>query len=124
MDTVLVIALLIVVLALATNTFKIANEDERLAVFSMGRFLAYKGPGLVLVMPFMQQVHKIRLGDIGVLTSRDFATFDNVAIPVNNTNGLREGEAVRISDFDGFEPRLVASSVPAPTMCPKCGHKF
>lgn len=124
MDSLIVIALVVLILILSTNTFRLANEGERLAVFSMGRFEAFKGPGLIIVAPFIQRVHRLKLGDIGVLTNPEFAKFDNVDIPVRNTDGLRQGDAVRIDGFDGFEPRLVASSIPAATMCPKCGHKF
>ncbi len=44
----LVIGVLVVYLALS---IRIANENERFAVFVLGRFAGYKGPGLVLKMP-------------------------------------------------------------------------
>ena len=115
---------LIVVIVILYNSIRIAGESERFAVFVLGRFQAYKGPGLVLITPYTQKVHRLRVGDVGVLTSSEFARFGTVDIPVRNVETLRQGQAVRIDGFDGVEPRLVASSVPAKTMCPNCGHSF
>ncbi|MGB5331692.1 MAG: hypothetical protein WBN05_04045, partial [Woeseiaceae bacterium] len=74
--------------------------------------------------PYTQQVHKLKVGDIGVLTSSEFARFGTVDIPISKVGSLRQGQAVRIDGFDGVEPRLVASTIPAKTICPNCGHNF
>jgi len=123
-DLFIYLALFIIVTILLVNSLKIANESERFAVFILGRFQAFKGPGLVLITPYTQKVHRLKVGDIGVLTSSEFARFDTVDIPVSNVGSLRQGQAVRIDGFDGVEPRLSASSVSAKTICPNCGHNF
>ena len=123
-DLFVYLALFVVVTVFLMNSIKIANESERFAVFFLGRFQAFKGPGLILITPYTQQVHRLKVGDIGVLTSSEFARFDAVDIPVSNVASLRQGQPVRIDGFDGVEPRLVASSVPAKTICPNCGHNF
>lgn len=118
------LVLMIIVTGFLVSTLKIAQESERFAVFVLGRFHSFKGPGLILITPYTQQVHRLKVGDVGVLTSPEFARFDTIDIPVSNVGSLRQGQAVRIEGFDGVEPRIVASSVPAPTICPSCGHKF
>ncbi len=123
-DSAYVLVLTIFVIVVLYRTIRIAAEGERFAVFLLGRFQTFKGPGLVIVLPGPQQAHRLRVGDIGVLTSSEFARFGEVDIPVRNTGSLRQGQAVRIDGFDGVEPRLAASSVPAETICPNCGHQF
>lgn len=123
-DLFVYLAIFIIVMVFLVNSLKIANESERFAVFVLGRFQAFKGPGLVLITPYSQKVHRLKVGDIGVLTSSEFARFDMVDIPVSNVGSLRQGQSVRIDGFDGVEPRLAASSVPAKTICPNCGHNF
>lgn len=121
---VLMIVVLLVAIVFLASALKIANESERFAVFLLGRFQFFKGPGLVILAPATQKAHRLRVGDVGTLTSAEFANFGGVDIPVTNTESLRQGQAVRIDGFDGVEPRIVASSVPAKTMCPSCGHQF
>jgi len=123
-DSLIFLILAIFVTVVLYRSFKIAEESERFAVFVLGKFQAFKGPGLVIIAPDIQRAHRLRIGDIGTLTSSQFARFDETDIPVSNVGSLRHGEAVRIDGFDGVEPRLVASSVPAKTICPNCGHNF
>lgn len=118
------IVTLLVAIGFVASALRIANESERFAVFLLGRFQFFQGPGLVLIMPFTQKAHRLKVGDVGTLVSPEFASFAGVDIPVSNTGSLRQGQAVRIDGFDGVEPRIVASSAPAKTMCPNCGHQF
>ncbi len=123
-DLLIFVLLFLVFLFGLMGAFRIANESERFAVFVLGRFHSYKGPGLVIISPSITKVARLKIGDIGTLTSSEFARFGEIDIPVSNTDSLKQGQAVRIDGFDGVEPRLVASSIPAKTMCPKCGHSF
>ena len=106
------------------KSIEIAGESERFAVFSLGRFHAFAGPGLVLIIPFTQQAHRLKVGDIGVVTGSKFARFGAFDIPISNAGSWQPNQSVRIDGFDGVEPRLVASSLPDTTVCPSCGHSF
>lgn len=122
----LVPALLIALLAivLITMSLKIAREDERFAVFTLGRFAGFSGPGLVVAAPFVTQLCVLKVGDLGVMTGAEFAKFGDTDIPVKNTHSLRTGQAVCIDGFDGTEPRIVSSSARPMNQCPNCGHQF
>ena len=123
-DLIVYLAFFVVFTIFLMNSIKIAHESERFAVFILGRFQAFRGPGLILITPYTQQAHRLKVGDIGVLSSLEFARFHSVDIPVSNVESLRPGQSVRIDGFDGVEPRLVASSIPAKTIRPNCGHNF
>lgn len=50
------VAVIVVLLfALATQMFKVLREYERGVVFFLGRFQEVKGPGLIILIPFIQQ---------------------------------------------------------------------
>jgi regulator of protease activity HflC (stomatin/prohibitin superfamily) len=52
------IILLIIILAKAINTVR---EDQRLAIFRLGRFFTIAGPGLVLLIPVVDKGVKVNL---------------------------------------------------------------
>ena len=114
----------LIIMVILYQSIVIVAENERVAVFFLGRFQAYKGPGLVFVTPHTQKIVRLKVGDIGVLSNAEFARFDDMDIPVQDVGSLRQGQAVRIERFDGVQPRLAASNLPAQTICPNCGHKF
>ena len=116
------LALLLVTIVLA-KSIKVAHESERFAIFLMGRFVGYKGPGLVIKTHNMRAI-RLKVGDIGTLISHEFAKFDDTDIPVSRVNLLQVGDPVRIDGFDDDGPRLVKSSVPPKTRCPNCGQEF
>ncbi|WP_425402598.1 slipin family protein [Halofilum ochraceum] len=64
--------------------FHILREYERGVIFLLGRFQRVKGPGLIIVIPFIQQIEKV---DLRVITmdvpSQDVISQDNVSVKVN-----------------------------------------
>ncbi len=113
--------------ALATvvlySSIRIAQENERFAVFMMGRFAGYKGPGLVFKSSATRLV-RLKVGDIGTVTGHEFAKFGDDDIPIKNLSSFEVGDPVRIDRFDGTEPRVEKTSIAPKTLCPKCGHEF
>ncbi len=49
----------IIALVLIKSTFKILREYERAVVFQLGRFQQVKGPGPVLLIPFIQEMVRV-----------------------------------------------------------------
>ncbi len=114
----------LLVMIIIAKSVLIVGESQRFAVFRLGRFNAYVGPGLVLVMPFLDRAIRLKVGDIGELISTEFATFSDVQIPVSSIGSLRAGSSVRIAAFDKSGPQLEAALVGSSNRCPKCGHEY
>jgi regulator of protease activity HflC (stomatin/prohibitin superfamily) len=71
-----------VVLILAS--VKILFEYERAVVFTLGRFQRVKGPGLVLLIPFLQQMTRVDLRiQVIEIPSQDVISRDNVSMKVD-----------------------------------------
>lgn len=70
--------------ALLWTSFRILREYERGVVFQLGRFWKVKGPGLVIVIPGLQQMVRV---DLRVVTMdvepQDVISRDNVSVKVN-----------------------------------------
>ncbi len=78
-----VVALLLVV-TLAKATVKILREYERAVVFTLGRFQKVKGPGLVLMMPFFQEMVRVDLRtQVIEIPTQDVISHDNVSMKVD-----------------------------------------
>ncbi|HUG57349.1 MAG TPA: slipin family protein [Candidimonas sp.] len=79
------LSVIIVVLLLVTfNAIKILREYQRGVIFTLGRFSKVKGPGLIFVIPVVQQMVRV---DLRVVTmdvpSQDVISRDNVSVKVN-----------------------------------------
>ena len=56
-----IVIIVILCLIFIPAAIKIAREYERLAVFRLGRFVGVKGPGLLVLIPFVDRVIKVNL---------------------------------------------------------------
>jgi regulator of protease activity HflC (stomatin/prohibitin superfamily) len=74
----------IVVFALITKSVKILREYERAVVFTLGRFQRVKGPGLVMLLPFFQEMVRVDLRiQVIEIPSQDVISHDNVSMKVD-----------------------------------------
>lgn len=77
------IALLLLVILLV-SAVRILREYERGVVFMLGRFYKVKGPGLILVIPAIQQMVRVELRTVVMdVPSQDVISRDNVSVKVN-----------------------------------------
>jgi len=77
----IIVAALIVLLS---NMIKILKEYERGVVFFLGRFQRVKGPGLIILIPFLQKMVKVDLRVIVLdVPTQDVISRDNVSVKVN-----------------------------------------
>lgn len=75
---------LIPLIALAAASIRILREYERGVVFLLGRFWRVKGPGLILVIPIVQQMVRVDLRTVVMdVPSQDVISRDNVSVKVN-----------------------------------------
>ncbi|MFJ1268748.1 slipin family protein [Legionella lytica] len=76
--------LLAAIVLLFISAVKVFREYERGVVFMLGRFWRVKGPGLVLIIPVIQQVVWVDLRTIVMdVPSQDVISKDNVSVRVN-----------------------------------------
>ncbi len=74
----------LLLLFLIASSIRIFREYERGVVFMLGRFWKVKGPGLVLIIPVVQQVVRIDLRTIVLdVPPQDIITRDNVSVKVS-----------------------------------------
>jgi regulator of protease activity HflC (stomatin/prohibitin superfamily) len=71
-------------LALALTIFRVLREYERGVIFLLGRFYKVKGPGLIIVIPVIQQIVRVDLRTIVMdVPTQDVISHDNVSVKVN-----------------------------------------
>jgi regulator of protease activity HflC (stomatin/prohibitin superfamily) len=97
-----VIALL--VLALVLSAIRVLREYERGVVFTLGRFSGVKGPGLILLIPVVQQMVRVDLRMIVMdVPSQDVISKDNVSVKVNAVVYFRvidsDKSVIEVEDF-------------------------
>ncbi|MDH5394486.1 MAG: slipin family protein [Gammaproteobacteria bacterium] len=69
---------------LFASAIRILREYERGVIFLLGRFWKVKGPGFILVIPFIQQMVRVDLRTIVMdVPSQDVISRDNVSVNVN-----------------------------------------
>jgi regulator of protease activity HflC (stomatin/prohibitin superfamily) len=73
-----------VLIALVFTAFRVLREYERGVVFLLGRFYRVKGPGLILVIPGIQQMVRVDLRTVVFdVPAQDVISRDNVSVKVN-----------------------------------------
>lgn len=72
------------VLGILLSAIKILREYERGVIFLLGRFWKVKGPGLIIVIPVIQQMVRVDLRTVVMdVPSQDVISKDNVSVKVN-----------------------------------------
>src|SRR5438477_2042202 len=76
--------ILIIILVILASSFKVLREYQRGVVFMLGRFWKVKGPGLILIIPIIQQWVRVDLRTIVMdVPPQDVITRDNVTVKVD-----------------------------------------
>ena len=74
----------ILLVVLLYYTIKILREYERGVVFTLGRFDKVKGPGMIILIPFVQQMVRVDLRTVVMdVPTQDVISHDNVSVRVN-----------------------------------------
>ena len=96
--------LLLPLLFLVIASLRILREYERGVVFQLGRFWKVKGPGLVIVIPALQQMVRVDLRTVTFdVPPQDVISRDNVSVRVNAVLFFRVVDAqkaiIQVEDF-------------------------
>src|SRR5579862_3612096 len=79
-----IIVIVALVVALLFTSIRVLKEYERGVMFTLGRFTGVKGPGVIIVYPFVQQMNKVDLRVIVLeVPKQDVILRDNVSVKVS-----------------------------------------
>ena len=97
---------------------KILREYERAVVFTFGRFTSVKGPGLIIIIPFVQQIERVELRTIAMdVPSQDVISRDNVSVKVNAVLYYRvidsERAIIQVENFHEATSQLAQTTLRA-----------
>lgn len=114
LTTLLVFALLV----LLASALRILREYERGVVFQLGRFWRVKGPGLVILIPGIQQMVKVDLRVLVIdVPAQDVITRDNVSVKVNAVLYFRvvdpQRAIIEVENFLGATSQLAQTTLRA-----------
>jgi regulator of protease activity HflC (stomatin/prohibitin superfamily) len=96
---------LLIIVVIVAYSLRILREYERGVVFLLGRFWKVKGPGLVVIVPFIQQMVRIDLRTrVLDVPPQDVISRDNVSVKVNAVVYYRvidpEKSVIQVEEFD------------------------
>lgn len=109
-----IIAFAVVALIILINTLKVLKEYERAVVFTLGRFTGVKGPGLIIIIPGIQQMVRVDMRTlVHDVPTQDVISKDNVSVKVNAVIYYRVVDANR--SINNVERYMEATSQLAQT---------
>lgn len=112
------VAVAVLVIALLASAFRILREYERGVVFQLGRFWRVKGPGLILVIPGLQQMVRVDLRTLVLdVPTQDVISRDNVSVKVNAVVYYRvldaEKAIIQVEDYHSATSQLAQTTLRA-----------
>jgi regulator of protease activity HflC (stomatin/prohibitin superfamily) len=111
-------ALAALLIALLASAFRILREYERGGVFQLGRFWKVKGPGLVIIIPAIQQMVRVDLRTIVLdVPTQDVISRDNVSVKVNAVIYFRvldpQKAIIQVEDYHSATSQLSQTTLRA-----------
>lgn len=108
-----VVIFLVIFLAAA---IRILREYQRAVVFTLGRFTGIKGPGLIILIPFIQQMVRVDLRTIVLdVPTQDVISHDNVSVHVNAVVYFRvidpQKAIIQVEDFYDATSQLAQTTL-------------
>jgi regulator of protease activity HflC (stomatin/prohibitin superfamily) len=111
-----IVVLVLVVLVIFSKAIYILREYERGVVFRLGRLVGARGPGLILIIPFIDRLERIGLRIIAMdVPSQDVITKDNISVKVNAVVYYRVFDAskavVEVQDYNYATSQLAQTTL-------------
>jgi regulator of protease activity HflC (stomatin/prohibitin superfamily) len=96
--------IVVILLFILFSSIRIMREYERAVMFTLGRYTGTKGPGLILMVPIVQQMVRVDLRIIvNDVPPQDVISHDNVSVKVNAVIYFRivdaERSVIQVRDF-------------------------
>jgi regulator of protease activity HflC (stomatin/prohibitin superfamily) len=110
------VVIAVVIVAILMTMLRIMREYERAVMFTLGRFSGVKGPGLIILIPFVQQMVRVDLRTIVLdVPSQDVISRDNVSVKVNAVVYFRVVDAdkaiIQVENFMGATSQLAQTTL-------------
>jgi len=99
-----------------SSAIRILREYQRGVIFTLGRFTGVKGPGLIILVPYVQQMVKVDLRVVVQdVPAQDVISRDNVSVKVNAVLYFRivdpERAIIRVEDFMAATSQLAQTTL-------------
>jgi regulator of protease activity HflC (stomatin/prohibitin superfamily) len=109
-------AVILFIFGLLAASLRIMREYERAVVFFLGRFQRVKGPGLIVIIPVIQQMVRVDLRTVVMdVPSQDVISRDNVSVKVNAVVYFRvvdpERAIIQVEDFHSATSQLAQTTL-------------
>jgi len=117
-----IIAIVVLVVLFLSAAIRILNEYERGVIFRLGRVIAAKGPGLIILIPIVDKMVKVSLRLLVLdVDPQDVITRDNVSVKVNAVIYFRVIDAVKaIIEVENYQYAM--SQLAQTTIRSVCGQ--
>ncbi len=107
---------LVVIVLLLVYSIRVLREYERAVVFLLGRFWKVKGPGLVVIVPFIQQMVRMDLRTrVLDVPPQDVISKDNVSVKVNAVVYFRvidpEKAVIQVEQFEAATSQFAQTTL-------------
>jgi regulator of protease activity HflC (stomatin/prohibitin superfamily) len=99
-----VVFLIVVGLFIVMSSFKVLSEWERAVILRFGRSMGIRGPGIIILIPFIERMYRIDTRTVAMdVPPQDVITRDNVTLKVNAVIYFRvvnpEDAVTRVEDY-------------------------
>lgn len=112
----LLIPIIVFIIIILVASLRVLREYERGIIFLLGRFWKVKGPGLILVIPIVQQMVKVDLRTrVLDVPQQDVISRDNVSVKVNAVIYYRvidpEKSVIQVEDYSSATSQLAQTTL-------------
>ncbi len=111
-----IVPILLIILMVLASSIKIVKEYERGVVFRLGRLVGPRGPGLILLVPFIERMQKIDLRTVTLdIPAQEVITRDNVTVRVNAVAYFRvldpNAAIVNVTDYNRATSQIAQTTL-------------
>jgi len=111
-----VVPIVLIVLMVLASTVKVVKEYERGVVFRLGRLVGPRGPGLILLVPFVERMQKIELRTVTLdVPAQEVITRDNVTVRVSAVAYFRvvnpNAAIVNVTDYNRATSQIAQTTL-------------
>ena len=113
---VVIIPLVLVILMVLASIIKVVREYERGVVFRLGRLVGPRGPGLIILIPFIERMQRIDLRTVTLdIPAQEVITRDNVTVRVNAVAYFRvldpNAAIVNVTDYNRATSQIAQTTL-------------